>query len=314
MKKLIALVSLLLLASACATEPTGNKNMAANANKGGEMKTTAAPSEADIVAKEKAAWDAFRKKDAAAFEKVITPDYFEVTDAGVTDKTAAISGMKDFDITDVSFADWKMTTIDKDAVIITYTVTVKGTLKGQALPAGPYREASVYVNRNDNWLGAYYQETLTHTGPPPSTPAAKESPKAASSPMAKPGETGPDVTANEKLVWDALKNRNYDAFASYLASDATEIEADGVYDKAGSVKGVSAFDFSKTTLADWKTMKLDDDASLVTYTVNMPGMKPEKEYHTTVWVKRDSKWMAIFHMGTPAGETTGAAKPDMKKM
>lgn len=70
MKKILALVSLLILAAACATQPSGNKDTIANANtnanKSAEMKTIAPPSEADIIAKEKAAWDTFNRRTRKA--------------------------------------------------------------------------------------------------------------------------------------------------------------------------------------------------------------------------------------------------------
>jgi hypothetical protein len=302
MKKILALVFLLALAAACATQPSGNRDMTANANnanKPAETKSAGPASEADIIAKEKAAWDAFRKKDADVFGKMLAPDYLQVTDAGPMDKSTSIAGMKDFEITDVTFADWKMLPVDKDAVIITYTATVKGAFKGQAVPPGPYREASAYVNRNGEWVAIYYQESLSR--PPMASPSpAKESAKPMTSPMAKPVDAGPDVTADEKLVWDAFKRKDFDAFGSYLANDSVEVEADGVFDKAGSIKGVQGMDFSKVTLSDWKTVKFDDDASLVTYTVKIPGMKPDTEYHSTIWINRNGKWQALFHMGTPA--------------
>ena len=302
MKKILALVSLLTLEAACA--PAGNKNVAtnanSNANKSADVKTTAAPSEADIIAKEKATWDAFRKKDADAFGKLIAADYIEVTDMGVMDKAASIAGMKDFDFTDVTFADWKMLPVDKDAVIITYTATLKGTFKGKDVPPGPYREASAYVNRNGEWVAIYYQETRVETGP---MPTPKEAPKAAS-PSGTPGQTSSDAAAHEKLVWDAFKARNYDAFASYLADNFTEVASDGIHDKASSVKGVQGFDASKAELSNWKTVKFDDDASLVTYVVKSPGFPTE--YHSTVWVSRNGKWVGLFHMGT-------ASEPEEKK-
>src|SRR2546425_11806870 len=158
MKKIIALLCFVVLAAACANQPANN--MTTNANSG-EKKSTAAPSEADIIAKEKAGWDAFRKKDADAFKKLLTPDYIEVLSGGTMNTADALASMKDYDISDVTFADWKMTTIDKDAVYLTYTVKVKGIYKGKAVPEGPYREASAYVNRNGEWLAIYYQETLS---------------------------------------------------------------------------------------------------------------------------------------------------------
>ena len=315
MKKLLLFVSLLVLGAECATQPAGNSNLTANMNKAGEMKSTAAPSEADLIAKEKSAWDAFNKKDAEAFGKMVTADYVEVLDRGVMDKAQSIAGMKDFEITDVSFSDWKMTTIDKDAALLTYKVTVKGKYKGEDLPPGPYYEASAYVNRNGEWLAIYYQETeskkMVSTGPP-SAKKESSSPAAAS---AKPPETGADPIANEKIVWDLFRAKNWDGFASLLVPEFMEVEPDGVHNKSGSVKGLQEMpmDMSAFEQSDWKALPFDDDAKLVTYTVTMKGPKPEKDYHATIWVKRDGKWLGLYHQGTPAA-AAAPAKPDEKKM
>jgi len=311
MKKILVFVSLLIFAGACAPQPD-NKNMTSNANKGSEMKSTGAVSEADIIAKEKAAWDAVKKKDWDAFGKLLTSDYIEVLDDGVHDKAASLQGIKDFELMDVTFADWKMLPVDKDAVIITYTATVKGTYKGQGIPPGPYREASSYVNRNGEWLSNYYQETLSHPPMPPPTPAAKTTSSPAGTP-AKPPETGPDPIANEKIVWDLFRSANFDGFAALLVPEFIETEADGVYDKAGAVKGAKGFDFSQFDLSDWKSLKFDDDAALVTYTITSKGAQPMKEYHSSIWANRNGKWLALYHQGTPAA-TAMAAKPEMKKM
>ena len=63
---------------------------------------------------------------------------------------------------------------------------------------------------------------------------------------------GPDPIANEKTVWDLFKSKNYDAFAAMLAPDFLEVEPDGYFDKAGTVKGVSMFDASKAVLRTGK--------------------------------------------------------------
>jgi hypothetical protein len=215
--------------------------------------------------------------------------------------------LKDYDLSDITYSDWKMLTIDKDAVLLTYNLNPKATYKGQAVPPGPYHAAAAYVNRDGEWLGIYFQQTLAQAMPPPASPTASKSPKSAASPGAKMADAGPDPVANEKLVWDALKSKNYDAFAAYLAPDSMEIEADGVFDKSGSVKGVQMFDASKAELSDWKTVKFDNDASLVTYIVKTPGMNPDQARHSTIWASRDGKWLALFHQGTPV------AKPEPAK-
>src|SRR5947208_14935274 len=113
--------------------------------------------------------------------------------------------------------------------------------------------------------------------PPPPSPTASQPAKSAATPGMKMADAGPDPIANEKLVWDALKSKNYDAFAAYLAPNAMEIEADGVYDKSGSVKNVSMFDASKAVFSDWKTVKCDNDDLLVTYSVYISGQIPVQE-------------------------------------
>src|ERR1043165_435311 len=310
MKRLLVFVCFLVFAMACT--PMNNENTS-NANKGTETKTSAMPTVDDISAKEKAAWDGFKRKGEAAFKKYLLPDYFGVTAGGVEDTAQSLAAMKDTELSDVTFGDWKLSTIDKDAVLLTYTATVKATYKGKPLPNGPYYEASAYVNRNGEWLNIYYQETLQQKMPMSASPSpTKPAPpaKAGASPMAKPADTTDDVAANEKLVWEAIKSHNYDAFGSYLADDSMEIEMDGVYDKAGSVKGVQGFDASKATLSDWKTVKFDDDASVVTYKVTIPGEKPDTGYHSTIWIKRDGKWRAFFHMGTPGQDLTMLGGPE----
>jgi hypothetical protein len=101
------------------------------------------------------------------------------------------------------------------------------------------------------------------------------------------------------LVWELFKGKNYDAFASLLADDFIEVEPDGVYDKAASVKAVQ-FDASKAELSDWKVVKINDEASLVTYLAKLPGRNPNGERHTSIWASRAGKWLARFHQGTPA--------------
>ena len=98
MKKILALMSLLILAAACATQPSGNKDMPANANnanKPADTKATGAVSEVDIIAKEKAAWDAIKKKDWDGFARMLASDYLEVVDDGVHDKAKTMESIKD---------------------------------------------------------------------------------------------------------------------------------------------------------------------------------------------------------------------------
>jgi hypothetical protein len=306
MKKILVLVTFLwLVAAACTMQPSNNNGATSNANT--SMPKAPMVSDAEIIAKEKSGWDAIKKKDWDALGKMLTSDFIDVEDDGVFDKAGSIASLKDFDLADVTFSDWKTLPIDKDAVIVTYSLNEKATYKGQAVPPGPYHAAAAYVNRDGQWLGIYYQQTLTQTAPPPPSPTASQPAKTAASPAAKPGETGSDPIANEKIVWDTFKSKNYDAFANLLAPEFVEIEAVGVYDKAGSVKGVKDFDASQYELSEWKAVKFDNDAALVTYMIKGTGANKDQERHTSIWANRNGKWLALFHQGTPV------AMPEPKK-
>jgi hypothetical protein len=295
MKKILALVSLLTVAAAC-TAPTENMNRTATANADAEPATTtaAAPTEAEATAKEKAAWDAIKKKDFEGFASMLAADQIFVGPDGVYDKAGTINGLKTFELIEATFSDWRFLPIDADAFVITYTANVRSRMDGKDMPAESWRNSSAWVNRDGKWVSVYHQESLVKTGPPPSPPAGT---KPAVTPVTI--VTGPDVVANENAIWQALKSRDFNSFASALAPESIEVEPDGVYDKAGSVKLVSQFDFSKTALSDFKSLKFDDDAALVTYLVKTPGMSPDGERHTTIWTMRGGKWAAIFHHGTP---------------
>ncbi len=60
-------------------------------------------------------------------------------------------------------------------------------------------------------------------------------------------------------------------------------------------------------------MKLDSDASLVTYVLKISGATPDQERHSTIWIDRGGKWLALFHHGTPVMKAP-AAMPAAKKM
>lgn len=306
-KLLVVVISALALTACAAPTEITNKSAAPNANKAG----AAVPiSDAEVIAKEKQAWDAVRQKDFDSFKKIMADDGIYVSHHGVLDPAGTIKETKELDLTDLSFSDWKVLPIDKDAVIVTYTAHVQGKIEGQPLVATSVRGTTAWVNRGSQWLAIYHQDSEAKPAP---TPGANK-PKVAST-LAPQPSTSADPSADEKLVWDALKNNNSDAFANFLASDSLEVEPGGVYDKAGSVKSVSQTDFSKATISDFKTLKIDEDAALVTYMVKLPGVAPEGEHHTTIWINRGGKWLALFHQGTPVlkevqpVESKGSNKP-----
>jgi hypothetical protein len=312
MKRIILLAALLFAVSACTTTtPTTNNtntspaNTNANANTTGTPKAEATVTNDTITAQEKQIWDKIKNKDADGFAGMLADDFIYIAGDGIYDKAGTVEGIKNLDVTDLTLSDWKVVMLDKDAAAVTYTVSMKGTSGGKPIPDSTLRASSAWVKRGDKWVGVYHQECERKDARPssPTKPAdEKAAARATPTPEAKPAESpSGDPIAREKQVWDALKSKNYDAFANFLAEDQIEVEETGVLDKAGSVKGVQEFDASKAALSDFKSVNLDSNATLVTYLVKIPikGMNPLGERHSTIWVNHDGKWLAALHHGTP---------------
>ena len=319
MKKVFLLVSALILTAACGAPSTNNSAPSA-ANTNANTPAMAVMTEADATAKEKAIWDTIKNKDYEAFGNMLADDQIEVTGEGVFDKAGSIAAVKQFEPTELAFSDWKFMSIDKDAYVVTYTVNLKAKINGKEA-AETNRCSSAWVNRGGKWLAEYHQECAVKPAMPP--PPAKSPAKTAETP-ATVAAAGSDPIANEKIVWDLFKAKNYDGFASLLAPNFIELEPDAVYDKATTVKGLSGFDVSKAVLSDWKALKIDDDAALVTYVLKMPAMPgmtmpADGERHSSIWTKQGGKWLAVLHhggtevmkpgaMAAPAAAASPAAK------
>ena len=307
MKKFFVLIAALLMAAACTAPPT-NREVTTNTNMTPEKAAAPAITEAEAFAKEKAIWETIKVKDYDAFAGMMAEDSIEVTSSeGNLTKAGSVSMVKDFEPSEITFSDWKFLTIDKDAWIVTYTVNVKGKYKGKDFPPATARGSSAWAWRDAKWVAVYHQECDASKTPAPPTAAPKSTASPATTPAAFTASS--DVVANEKAVWDFLKNKQYDAFADQLSPDSIEVEPNGVFDKAGTLAGVKTFDFSKSTLSDFKTLSIDEDAALVTYVVTNAGAKPEKERHTTIWVNRSGKWVALLHHGTPVTPSMSGTSP-----
>jgi hypothetical protein len=314
MKKLVVFVFVLLIAGACAVPPT-NQSVATNTSS--PSPAVAPLTEAEAIAKERAVWDTLKAKDHVAFERMLATDYLEVLPDGVNDKASTLTEVKDLEISDVTFSDWRLIPLDRDAAILTYSATIKGTYKGQAFPEGPYRNSSGWINRDGKWQAFYFQQTLAKAAPatspsPAVSPAlTTTSPAASPAASAAPTTMPADPVEREKMIWDMLKRRDYDAFASYLDPGAVEVEAEGVFDKAGTLNSVRSVDLSKAEISDFKTIKVNANTDLVTYLVTVPGMADGKQLSTTISVNKGGKWLAMFHQGT--GMVAGAASPSPTK-
>ncbi|HLL70797.1 MAG TPA: nuclear transport factor 2 family protein [Pyrinomonadaceae bacterium] len=322
---LSVVLSLVVLGtSGCAVSNTGNSNIAAtNGNSNAAANSNASLSPAGggaiaeaITAKEKQLWDALKNRDHDAFGKMLADDMIYISSDVVGDKAGTISGVKNFAPTEINLSDWKTVVLDEDAAVVTYTVDAKGTSGGEPLPPGALRASTAWMKRGTEWVAVFHQDCPIKEPTATATPAAATSTPASSSAAANANTStsaarhsemiaSDDPVAIEKHMWEALRQKDWDTFAAHLAADQLEVGPSGVYDKAGTLAAVKQWDFSKATTSDFKATKLDDDATLVTYMVKgtEPDGKPFEERTSSIWVKRDGKWLAVFHHGTPVIKT-----------
>ena len=115
--------------------------------------------EAQIIALEKAAWEAWKNKDAKWYQTNLTEDFLLVNSEGVNNKSEVVkSTASDCEVKSYSLDNFKFVMLNKDAALITYTGMQNAVCGGKTL-ATNVNSSAVYVRRGGKWLEALYTET-----------------------------------------------------------------------------------------------------------------------------------------------------------
>jgi len=113
--------------------------------------------ETAIIDSEKAAWEAYKNKNADAFKRLMATEYHGVYAEGIQTLETEVADMAKAELQEYSLADLKVVFPDPDVAVITYKATTKGTFNGQNR-SGTYNSGSVYVKRGEKWLGVFHTE------------------------------------------------------------------------------------------------------------------------------------------------------------
>jgi hypothetical protein len=113
--------------------------------------------EAEITDLEKAAWEAFKNKQADAFKKLLSKRYCGVYAEGIKSADAEAADMAKFDLRDYSLGDMKVTFPSIGVAVVTYKATQQATFAGQDI-SGAYNCASVLIVRRGKWLVVFHTE------------------------------------------------------------------------------------------------------------------------------------------------------------
>src|SRR5438105_13982098 len=121
----------------------------------GNAVSIAAPDKEAIMAKEKAAWQAFKDKKADDFQKVVDKDCCGVYAEGVSDMAKELSDMKKWDMKSFTISDYTTFSDEKDVMVTTYTVKIEGTFDGKD-SSGAYNAGSVWKMEKGAWMAIFH--------------------------------------------------------------------------------------------------------------------------------------------------------------
>ena len=122
----------------------------------------AAPDKAAIEAKENTAWQTFKDKDAAGFQKVVDKDFWGVYAEGVSDMAKELSDMKKWDMKSFAISDYNSVSIGSDTIMSTYKVVIEGTYDGKD-SSGTYNAGSAWKQEKGAWMAIFHTNVKAET-------------------------------------------------------------------------------------------------------------------------------------------------------
>lgn len=121
---------------------------------------------AELITMEQKVWEMVKNKDLEGFGKHLANDLLEFdADGSIYTKTSFLEYLKKVDIQDYSLEHFKAVVLNKDAVMVLYKATVKGTINGKPAPGVPLNCSSTWIKRDRQWLAVFHQETPIALGP-----------------------------------------------------------------------------------------------------------------------------------------------------
>ena len=109
------------------------------------------------------------------------------------------------------------------------------------------------------------------------------------------------LEAKEKMINEAFKNRDEKGFMALVDANGWSVDPMGVSPVSGAVEMMKQADIKSYTMTGYKTMMVDKECYVATYTWNGDATFKGQPYPagpwycSTVWAKRGKEWKAVFH-------------------
>jgi hypothetical protein len=107
---------------------------------------------------ERAFWRDLKAKNWKDLEPHVAATYVLVTPDGSFDRTAALERWRQLDLHDYSLGEFTIQ-LNGNAYVVSYTVTMKGTMAGKTLPSTPIRAMTVWQQYARDWLALAHSAT-----------------------------------------------------------------------------------------------------------------------------------------------------------
>jgi hypothetical protein len=118
----------------------------------------AAPDKDAMMAKEKAAWQAFKDKKSDDFKKVVDKDFRGVYAEGVSNLQKELDDMRKWDMKSFAVSDYDSFSDEPDVIVTTYTVKLEGTYDGKDM-TGTYNCGTVWKTEKGTWMAIFHTNT-----------------------------------------------------------------------------------------------------------------------------------------------------------
>ena len=123
------------------------------------------------------------------------------------------------------------------------------------------------------------------------------------------------LEAQEKAVWQSVKDKKIDHFRNFLSDKVMAVYSDGIYNKGQEIASVARIDMKSFALRDFTVTMADPNTAVLTYKCKVEGTAGGKDtsgdYNCgSIWQMKNGKWQAIFHSDMKA---EGAASAAQKK-
>ena len=127
----------------------------------------AAPNKDAMIAKEKAAWQAFKDKKVDDFKKVVNADFRGVYAEGISTMQKELDDMQKWDMKSFAISDYNVVSAGADTIVTTYRVVIEGTYDGKD-NSGTYNAGSVWKMQKGAWQAIFHTNSKAQE---PTTPA-----------------------------------------------------------------------------------------------------------------------------------------------